>query len=57
MGPNNIKVAFSQGGRIIDEYPINPANYLEGFIEGYWESHKVGTDTFTHAKEMSRFVC
>ena len=56
MGPNGLANAVPRGGHVLDEYPINWSNHLEGHIERHWLSHKATTCTITDAGEISRFV-
>ena len=56
MGPEAAINVVPRGGRMIDDYPINYSNHIEGVIMHHWNSHKVTGCTISDAEEVPRFV-
>jgi hypothetical protein len=57
MGLDGLRSAITRGGTLIDSYPADLSNYIDGNIKGHWVSHKALGCTITDADEVSQFVC
>jgi len=42
---------------MIDEYPVNWSNHVEGLIMDHWKSNKSKECTMTDPHEVPKFVC
>ena len=49
-------MALPRGGRILEEYPIDSKNYLEGILKEGWEKKKVENPKLENFEDVSTFV-
>ena len=56
MGPEAQKQTISRGGPMIDSFPVDWSNHVEGHIIHHWMSNKSATCTITDPDEVPRFV-
>jgi hypothetical protein len=58
MGTRGLISALPQGGQMIEEYPANIANYMDGLLKKHWTTNRLNTSetTLSTPDEVSIFV-
>jgi hypothetical protein len=56
MGPQGLKQAVSLGGPMIDDFPANLANHIEGRLTQHWKANKAEKCAISDPDDVPRIV-